>query len=82
MGNNNICRCQCYYNIVGSIGFLLLENENKLDEMCNIMTKIHKYMPEKPCNINFELPNGEIYKTNDYTLHPILCGGDQLTACH
>ena len=60
---------------------LLLQNENKLDEMCNIMTELHKYVPDKPCQLNFELPDGEIYTTSDNALHPILCGGDQLTAC-
>ena len=59
---------------------LLLQNENKLEEMYNIMTGLHKYMPD-PCQLNFELSNGEIYTTSDNTLHPILCGGDQLTAC-
>ena len=59
---------------------LLLQNENKLEEMYNIMTGLHKYMPD-PCKLNFELSNGEIYTTSGNTLHPILCGGDQLTAC-
>ena len=60
---------------------LLLQNENKLDEMCSIMTNLHQYVPDTPCQVNFELPNGEFYTTNDYALYPILCGGDQLTVC-
>ena len=58
---------------------LLLQNESKLDEMCNIMTELHKYVPDKPCQLNFKLPNGEIYTTSDNTLHPILYAENQLT---
>ena len=49
--------------------------------MCNIMTELHQYVPDKPCQTKFRLPNGEFYTTDDCALYPILCGGDLLTAC-
>lgn len=57
-----------------------MKNENKYSEMIDIMSHFHQYVPvlqggatTDPAVNNSNLPNRE-------TLHPLLFGGDQLTA--
>ena len=54
-------------------------NENKLDEMRQIMEILHKYVPTRPSVGTFNLPNGESLEYDNTKLFEILFGGDQLT---
>jgi L1 cell adhesion molecule like protein len=58
---------------------IALKNENKIDEMCDIMEDLHKYVPSLPINEQIVLPNGEKYELCDTDLWQIVFGGDQLT---
>ena len=59
---------------------VLQRNENKMEDMCDIMDKLHEYVPSKPIRESFPLfadePGVEI---DDEIFHQILLGGDQLT---
>ena len=52
-----------------------------MEDMCDIMDKLHEYVPSKPVTESFPLfadePDVEI---DDEMFHQILLGGDQLTA--
>ena len=55
------------------------ENENKIDEMCNAMDKLHVYVPTKEV-LNKRLRSSrETINIKDYNFCKILLGGDQLT---
>ena len=60
------------------LGILPL-NENKTDDMIDIMTHIHQYVP---CYVHEEERDiqGEMVKVAKESVYPILFGGDQLTA--
>ena len=60
---------------------MLLHNENKLDEMCEIMEELQKYVPSCTCQVKHPLPNGDSYIVEEQAVHQILSGGDQLTCC-
>ena len=60
---------------------MLLHNENKLDEMCEIIEELQKYVPSRPCQVKHPLPNGEFCTVDEQAVHQILSGGDQLTSC-
>ena len=60
------------------LGVILL-NENKIDEMCQIMDILHKYVPRFNTKETILLPNGEEYSFDTDNLFKILVGGDQLT---
>ena len=55
------------------------ENENKIDEMCNAMDKLHVYVPTKEVIDKKLLSSGQIINKEDYRFCKILMGGDQLT---
>lgn len=60
------------------MGVLLL-NENKLDEMTEILAKYMKWVPTKPSQGVVTLPNGEVILVDNTSFYQILFGGDQLT---
>ena len=56
------------------------KNENRVDEMCHIMDKLHTLVPSKTTMSNFTLLDGESETFLGETIHQLLLGGDQLTA--
>ena len=48
--------------------------------MVDIMTKVHKYVPAKCYKEPYTLESSEVISISKAKLHPILFGGDQLTA--
>lgn len=58
---------------------IILRNENKLDEMTEIMEHLHKYVPFETCAEQFQLASGEELTIASNKMHHILIGGDQLT---
>lgn len=56
------------------------KNENKVDEMCDIMDELHKLVPSKITQSNYTLPDGDVQSFLGETFHQLLLGGDQLTA--
>lgn len=58
----------------------MLLNENKLDEMSQIMERFHKYVPTQVRTGQHTLPNGATLSYDATAFHEILLGGDQLTA--
>ena len=60
---------------------ITLKNENKLGEMVEIMTHLQKYVPAKEYVKQVSVPDGSSqHMLRDAILHPLLFGGDQLTA--
>ena len=49
--------------------------------MVDIMTELHKYVPTKCYQTNHTTDTGEVVSVPQERVHPILFGGDQLTAC-
>ena len=60
------------------LGVLLL-NENKLDEMSQILTKYMELVPTLPAEGHHVLPNRSVIDFDDTRFFSILFGGDQLT---
>ncbi len=58
---------------------VLLYNENKVDEMCKILDKLHDYVPSESTQEDITLPDGQTMTHKDYKLVKILLGGDQVT---
>ena len=58
---------------------ILLKNENKLDEMVDIIGHLHQYVPSMTFNEQRHISTGEIVSEECARLHPILIGGDQVT---
>ena len=56
-----------------------LRNENKLDEMCDILSELQTYCPLISVPSVIKLPNGNTLASDDVKYHEILFGGDQLT---
>ncbi len=57
-----------------------MKNENKGDEMIDILTEIHKYVPRFQCGETvYDLPSGQKLTVPQTTVRRILFGGDQLT---
>ena len=55
---------------------IIMKNENVIEEMIDILSEVHKYVPVKP----FEVVDEQMQKTVAAdALHTILIGGDQLT---
>ena len=73
----------CELNSLNCIDFMQvplgvqLFNENKTNEMCQIMQNPHKYVPTKLLNKSYD--TDIIYEEGHH--HKILFGGDQLTVC-
>ena len=58
-----------------------LKNENVLDEMVSIMEDLHTYVPTIHKRVEITTPGKTEPDTiDDFKFHPILFGGDQLTA--
>ena len=59
---------------------ILLKNENKGDEMVEIMTHLHQYVPTVTFTQEKLISTGEKVVEENAIFHSILVGGDQLTA--
>ena len=58
-----------------------MKDENKLDEMVDIMSHLHQYVHAQEFTEDVSLPNtGETVPVQKAVIHSILFGGDQLTA--
>jgi len=55
-------------------------NENRLDEMAEIMEKLHEYVPAVNVKEHYDLfDDGYLFDVDEEVFHQILFGGDQLT---
>lgn len=60
---------------------VILKSENKTDEMCEIMERMHQYVPHVQASHDFVNPVTEdVMKIQGDHFYHILFGGDQLTA--
>ena len=59
---------------------ILLKNENKSDEMAEILAHLHQYIPTKPCTDKVVLNQGKVIQVPPDRAYPTIVGGDQLTA--
>ena len=60
---------------------IIPKNENKGNEMVEIMSSLHQYVPVIEYTEDCSIPEiGEKVQVPSALLHPILVGGDQLTA--
>ncbi len=57
-----------------------MKNEAKGDDMVDIMTHIHQYVPSIPMTRQIKLTTGECVDVTWERMHRILMGGDQMTA--
>ena len=55
-----------------------LRNENKYEEMIDIMLHLHKYVPSKTIDQTLTVGESE-HTVRDEHLYPLLFGGDQLS---
>ncbi|XP_065912891.1 uncharacterized protein [Dysidea avara] len=56
------------------------QNENRVDEMAEILDQLHKYVPAKSYEVTTHLiDEGEELVHRGYNFHQIACTGDQLT---
>lgn len=59
---------------------VLQRNENKLDQMCEIMDKLHEYVPAQQVVESFDVfGDSDPIEADEHIYHQILLGGDQLT---
>ena len=58
---------------------VILKNENKGDEMVDIMEHLHQYVPTAKYSEEKFISTGEKVLEEKAKFHPILVGGDQLT---
>lgn len=59
---------------------ILMKNENHLDEMVDIITTLHQYVPQVEIESSVTAPGRtEADKVKVQALHKVLLGGDQLT---
>lgn len=59
---------------------MILKNENKTDEMVDILDILHKYVPSERSTQNYLVAPNEVFSMQlDHFSH-VLIGGDQLTA--
>ena len=54
-----------------------MKNENKVDEMVDILSSLHQYIPT---TFTDDIPEVGTTEMNVENMHKILLGGDQLTA--
>ena len=59
---------------------IILENENTTEGMVHIMEELHKYVPTKSYKEDYTTTDGEVIQIPKAAIHPVLFGGDQLTA--
>ena len=57
-----------------------MRNENKVDEMVDILGSAHQYVPTKEATFTVEIPEVGATETKVENMHVILLGSDQLTA--
>lgn len=58
-----------------------MKNENKVDEMVDILSVLHQYVPMKECTAAVDIPEMEdATEVKVQSMHTLLLGGDQLTA--
>lgn len=57
-----------------------MKNENKGDEMVEILTHLHQYIPSVPFVTKSTLETGEVVEEEKANIRRIIIGGDQLTA--
>ena len=58
-----------------------LRNENKLEEMANVLEEFHdKYVPSIPFHNSITLHDGSTRTYDNTQFHNLLVGGDQFTA--
>ena len=58
-----------------------MKNENKKDDMVDIMTHLHQYVPTLKYSEHVPIPNSEeSINVQKAVFHNIFIGGDQLTA--
>lgn len=55
-------------------------NENKGDEMIKIMSHVHQFVPVVECEQEVDVGDDRTTSQPMSLLHPVLFGGDQLTA--
>lgn len=58
---------------------ILLKNETKGEDMVDIMSHLHQYVPAVEYTRQVFIPTGETVETQEASLHTVLFGGDQLT---
>ena len=58
---------------------LMMKNENKYSEMIDILSHLHQYVPVTVTGTASD-PSANPDTPNTEKLHPVLFGGDQLTA--
>ena len=56
-----------------------LLNQNKLDEMCQIIDKLRQYVPKTSRQVTTTLSSGETYTFKESDMCEIIVGEDQLT---
>ena len=72
-----IMKCYLKLCVVG----VILKNENKANEMIDILSELHQYIPSFDYGENlYELPSGHSLKVPQTKVKRILIGGDKLTA--
>lgn len=59
---------------------VLDKNENKGDEMADILSHLHQYVPSVPFQCQVQHASGEVFTEHRSSMHRIIVGGDQLTA--
>lgn len=59
---------------------MFLKDENKLDEMVDILHELHRYVPAKSETKEVPVPDStEVRPLSEIAFHRLLFGGDQLT---
>ncbi|KAL5484392.1 hypothetical protein EMCRGX_G020883 [Ephydatia muelleri] len=58
---------------------IILKNENKIDEMTEILTDLHQYVPCVTQEESASLSTGQVVTKKTEYMHRILIGGNQLT---
>ena len=62
---------------------MYLKDENKLDEMVDILHELHRYVPAKSETKKVPIPDGtEVWPLSEIAFHRLLFGSDQLTVKH
>jgi len=58
---------------------VIKKNENKIDEMCTILSDLHHYIPTETTIFHLPLPSGNTKLLQSEIFHRVLLGGDKLT---
>ena len=58
-----------------------MKDENKLDEIVDVLQELHKYVPSKSETKEVQVPGtNKVRSLSEIAFHRVLFGGDQLTA--